>query len=281
MIMQNNFLKLMGMLCFFTTSFTYAHGSLTKRIKEKTVAISKNPKNADLYFDRGYLYEQHEEYNKAITDYLKSEKLGNSKIQLQYRKAQTYYSQRDFSKALESSNLYLAKNSSDVKINKLQAQILTQLGAYDKAIKYYDFFIENAVDANPEDFIEYSKIYLAIGNNNYPKAIEIIEFGLKKLGNDTFSLQERKLEYLESSNQIDKAIEQYNYFILSTKRTEFWYYNKAKYLFENKKILEAKIALQQAKSSVLLLTDKFQKTEATKALNTNINDLENKLYNEK
>lgn len=269
------------MLCFFTTSFTYAHGSLTKRIKEKTVAISKNPKNADLYFDRGYLYEQHEEYNKAITDYLKSEKLGNSKIQLQYRKAQTYYSQRDFSKALESSNLYLAKNSSDVKINKLQAQILTQLGAYDKAIKYYDFFIENAVDANPEDFIEYSKIYLAIGNNNYPKAIEIIEFGLKKLGNDTFSLQERKLEYLESSNQIDKAIEQYNYFILSSKRTEFWYYKKAKYLFENKKILEAKIALQQAKSSVLLLTDKFQNTEATKALNTNINDLENKLYNEK
>lgn len=279
--MQNFFLKLIGMLCFFTTSFTYAHGSLTKRIKEKTVAISKNPKNADLYFDRGYLYEQHEEYNKAITDYLKSEKLGNSKIQLQYRKAQTYYSQRDFSKALESSNLYLAKNSSDVKINKLQAQILTQLGAYDKAIKYYDFFIENAVDANPEDFIEYSKIYLAIGNNNYPKAIEIIEFGLKKLGNDTFSLQERKLEYLESSNQIDKAIEQYNYFILSTKRTEFWYYKKAKYLFENKKILEAKIALQQAKSSVLLLTDKFQNTEATKALNTNINDLENKLYNEK
>lgn len=269
------------LLCILTASTLHAHGSLTKRIKQKTVEINKQPKNAKLYFERGFLYEQHKEFNNAIKDYLKSEKLGNLDLLLFYRKAQTYYSQKNFPKALESSKLFLEKNSKDVKINKLHAQILTQLGNYDKALKYYDYFIENTVDIIPDDIIEYSEIYLAIDYNNYPKAIEAIEFGLNKLGKDVFSLQSKKLEYLEASLQINEAIEQYNYFILTADRKEFWYYKKANYLFKNKKILDAKIAIQQAKAAVLTLSEKFKNTPAIKTLKNNITHLESNLNHEK
>ena len=193
-----NFRKVLCFLCVLTTSFLYAHGSLSKRIKAKTTEITKHPKNAKLYFERGFLYEQHEEYNKAIKDYLKSEKLGNSNKLVQYRKAQTYYYQGKSIKALASSKVYLKKDSIDVKIHKLHAQILIQLGTYTKAIPYYSYFIKNTIDINPRDVIEYCEIYLAINSNNYSKAIEVLELGLNKLGKNIFSLQLKKLEYLEA-----------------------------------------------------------------------------------
>ena len=261
-------------VCVFTTSIISAHGSLSKRIRVKTAEISEHPKNEKLYFERGFLYEQHEEFNKAIKDYLKSEKLGNSNILIEYRKAKTYYYQGKFSKALESSNLYLEKNSTDVKIHKLHAQILILSEAYYKAIPYYSYFIKNTIDINPRDVIEYSEVFLSINNNNYSKAIEVIELGLNKLGKDVFSLQLKKLEYLEASLQFDKVIEQYNYFILSSSRKEFWYYKKAKYLFENNKINDTKIAIQQVKTAILLLNDKIINTTSIKNLKKQINLLE-------
>lgn len=269
--------KLLFIICFLTTSFLFAHGSLSKRIKAKTAEIKKHPKNSKLYFQRGFLYEQHKEFNKAINDYIKSGELGNSDKQLLYRKAQTYYYQNKFSNALKASNLYLDIDSKDVKINKLHAQILVQLGKFDKALEYYSYFIKNTIDINPENVIEYSEIYLSKDNTNYPKAIEAIDIGLNKLGKNTFSLQLKKLEYLETSLQVDKAIEQYNYFILNTNRKEFWYYKKAKYLFKNDKIQATKIALHQAKSAIAVLNDKVKNTTSIKNLENNINKLESNL----
>lgn len=270
----NNQKKIVSIVFLLMTSFLFAHGSLTKRIKEKTVAIKKHPKNAKLYFDRGFLYEQHEEFHKAIKDYLKSEALGNTNVLLYYRKAQTYYKQKNYDAALKSSSLCLEKDSLDVKFHKLQAQILTQLNKYDKALNHYDFFIENTIDINPDDIIEISEIYLTKESENYQKAIEVIDIGLDKLGKDTFTLQLKKLEYFERSWQFKKAIEQYNYFILSTDRREFWYFKKANYLFENKKTSDAKIAVQQAKAAVLILSDNVKNTAAIKALQNKIDTLE-------
>jgi len=269
------FKKVICLLILSATSFLYAHGSLSKRIKEKTTEIEKYPKNSKLYFERGYLYEQHEEFNKAISDYLKSEELGFSEyLLLNYRKAQTYYNNNNFNKALESSNLYLKKDSIDVKINKLHAQILVKLTKYLEALKYYNYFIENAIDINPNDIIEYSAIYIT-KDKNYKTALKVLDVGLQKLGNDIFSLQLKKLDYLEASLQTEKAIEQYNYFILNTNRKEFWYYKKAKYLYENKKNEDAIIAIQQAKFAVLALNYKFQNTIAIKDLRSQIYRLEN------
>lgn len=268
-----------GLCIFFLLNvcFIHAHGILSERIKEKTEEIHKNPKNAQLYYERGFLYQQHEELNKAIKDYKKSEKLGNSNKIIQYRKAQVYYHKNKYSKALKASKLCLKKDGKDVKINKLHAQILIQLNDYNEALKYYKYFIKNALDINPDDVIEYSSIYLAIDKTNYTQAIEIIEFGLNKLGENTFSLQLKKLDYLEASSLVKEAIEQYNYFIVSTDRKEFWYYKKAKYLSEQNKFDEAKIAIQQAKTAIVLLNEKFQNTSSIKILNTKINNLENKL----
>ena len=77
----SGFIKIKTLIFFMTlliSAAINAHGDLSDRIEEKTEEISKNPNNSELYYERGFLYQQHEEYDKSLVDYNKSRSLGNS-----------------------------------------------------------------------------------------------------------------------------------------------------------------------------------------------------------
>jgi tetratricopeptide (TPR) repeat protein len=279
MITQKRLL-LFVLVSFATIFFANAHGNLTIRINKKTSEIKSNPNNAKLYFDRGFLYHQHEEYDKAILDYKKAENLGFTDKLLYYRTAETYYVWNKYKQALTESSRFLEKDKIDVKINKLHAQILFELKQYEEAVNYYTFFIDNVVDPRPGDFVEMSS-YIIASQKNYNKAIQVIDTGLNKLGENVLSLRLKKMEYLKASNQVDKTIEEYNYFILQYNRKEFWYYKKAKYLTDENRLSEAKISLQFAKIAVDQLGNKFKNMQSIKKLKENIINLEQKINTSK
>ncbi|PWK17986.1 tetratricopeptide repeat protein [Xanthomarina spongicola] len=252
----------------------FAHGNLSIQIKEKTNEIAKSPNNAKLYYERGFLYQEHLEFENAITDYLKSIKLGYSDKEATFKLAEANYEAYHFEEALSYADSYLALDSLDVRIYKLRAQILFNLLEYKDAINSYNYFITKAIDIRPEDVVEYSKIILAETPDDYTKALEVINLGLNIIGENTFSLQLKKLEYLENSNQTSLAINQYNYFILNNNRKEFWYFKKATYLLENNQIEQAKIALQQSRVAIQMLQPKFKNTVSIKDLTTQITQLD-------
>ena len=132
-------------------------------------------------------------------------------------------------------------------------------------------------DIGPSDILEYSEIILAKNPTNYKDALEVIETGLEKIGEQTLTLNLKKLDYLIASKNNEKVIEQYNFFITSSKRKENWYYKKAIYLRSIEKDAEANIALQQAKTAIVLLKPKTQNTIAIKRLVSQIYELENTL----
>jgi tetratricopeptide (TPR) repeat protein len=276
-----SFLKMLFNKVFYFIVFmliftsVYAHGDLTIRIEEKTKEIAKSPKNATLFFERGFLYQQHLEYKKAIKDYLKSKKLHLNSDELKFRIAETYYFNGDFKKALKATQVYLNEvDATDVKIIKLQAQIFFNLKQFNKALTSYNYVLKNTIDLRPEDIIEYTNIIFAIDSENYNDALKAIEIGLNKLGENTLTLQLKKLEYLTALNQTEKIISQYNYFILNSQRKEFWYYKKAKYLAEINKIPASNIAIQQSKTAITILKSKTQNTLAIQNLIVQINELE-------
>ena len=264
--------------CFFLCcSVIHSHGNLSIRIQQKTVEISKNPNNSKLYFERGFLYQQHFEYGKAISDFNKSEILGYTTALLYFRKAEALLANNQPLKALEATNRIFKENNDDSKIYKLRAQIYYALNEYSKALKSYQYVLKNMKDIGPSDILEYSEIILAKNPTNYKDALEVIETGLEKIGEQTLTLNLKKLDYLIASKNNEKVIEQYNFFITSSKRKENWYYKKAIYLRSIGKDAEANIALQQAKTAIVLLKPKTQNTIAIKRLVSQIYELENTL----
>lgn len=279
-MIPKRYLLLLVLVSCLTISFSYAHGNLSIRINKKTSEIKSNPNNAKLYFDRGFLYQQHEEYDKAILDYKKAKKLGFDDKLLYYRTAETYYLWNKYKLALKASSKFLTKDNLDVKIYKLHAQILFELKQFEEAVEFYTFFLDNVVDPRPGNFVELSS-YIIASEKNYNKAIKVIDTGLNKLGENVLSLRLKKMEYLKTSNQVEKVIEEYNYFIQLYNRKEFWYYKKAKYLADENRTNEAKINLQFAKIAIEQLTDKFKNMKSIKNLKEKIKTLEQNINTSK
>ena len=196
-MITKKYLLLFVIISFTSTFLVNAHGNLTIRINKKTSEIKLNPNNSKLYYERGFLYHQHEEYDKAIKDYKKAKKLGFTDKLLYYRTAESYYVWTKYKLALKASSKYLEIDNIDVKINKLHAQILFELNRLDEAVQYYTLFLDNVVDPRPGDFVELSSFIIA-SQKDYPKAIQIIDKGLEKLGENVLSLRLKKMEYLKS-----------------------------------------------------------------------------------
>jgi len=277
-MLKKRFKKIALSFVLFVSSIMYAHGDLSIRIHEKTKEISKDTTNSKLYFERGFLYQQHEEFNKALSDYLQSEELGNVEKLLKYRKAKVYFALTDYHSALTAVDKCM--DPPDVKPQKLKAQILMKLNRHSEALDVYDLVIKNTLDIRPEDIVEYSTIFLAMDSTNYTGAIKAIDIGLDKLGGHVVTLQLKKTDYLKRSDQPKKVIDQYNTLITENTRKEFWYYKKALYLFELNKLSKANIALQQAKVTLEQLSPKLKSTSAIKELQIQVNELEKNIHHE-
>ena len=273
--MKNSIFLLFLFLMFFSN--TKAHENLLVRIKEKTKQISQQPKNALLYYERGYLYQQHFEYKNAIKDYKKSKKLGFNHKLLDYRKAKSFLELGKPKKALFFIKSYYKKDSTNINVHKLEAQVLFKLKRYKESLSAYEYVIKHTIDVRPNDIILYSEAFLISDKENYKEAIKIIDSGLEKLGKNTIVLQLKKLEYLKKSNRSNEAIELYNSIILNNTRKEYWYFKKAVYLFEIEKLVESNIALQQAKTSIFELKLQLQNTVSMKKLLDDIHILDTKI----
>ena len=256
----------------------FGHGDLAIRIQEKTIEISKDGSNSELYYQRGVLYQQHIEYKKAIKDYNTALALGNINKHLYFKLAETYYESKKYKKALKRVELCFGSETQNVNVYKLKARILLQLKRYEETMVAYKYVVDNTLDIRPEAIIEYSAIILTIDSLNYKGAIEAIEIGLAKIGNNTVTFQLKKIEYLKKYKQVDEVIKQYNQLIKGSTRKEFWYYEKAKYQNEVNRNNTATISLQQAIIAIQLLPLKFKNTPAIKKLQYRINELE-KLMN--
>ena len=256
------------------STLLFAHGDLSIRIDLKTKEIAKDVRNSELYYERGVLYQQHIEYQKAIQDYRKAKALGSDNRLLNFKLSEAYYESSNYKKALAAVLLCFGSAPQNVNVYKLKARILLKLGRYEETMVAYKYVVDNTIDIRPEAIIEYSTIILTIDSLNYKGALAAIELGLEKVGKNTVTFQLKKIEYLKKSNQVDAVLRQYNQLIKNCVRKEFWYYEKAKYQNNVNRNIAANISLQQAILAIELLPLKFKNTIAIKKLQTQINELE-------
>ncbi|MBT8270291.1 MAG: hypothetical protein HKO96_02360 [Flavobacteriaceae bacterium] len=264
-------------ILFVCCQVVFGHGELSLRIAEKTQQINKEPTNAQLFFERGFLYHQHEEFDLALRDYEQSESLGLKSEELYYRKAETNFTISYYENTIQALQSYFELNPYDVKGRKLYAKTLYKLNQINRAYIEYKFVIEHISDPRPDDYLMFSEITRAHNNDDLHEALKVINLGLETLGEDTVTLQLERLELLKAMNNTDLVIEQYNYFLNQTDRKEFWYFRKASFLKSTGRINDAKIASQQAKVAISVLREKFKNTDAIIKLEKDIVHLDKSL----
>ncbi|MCP4441250.1 MAG: hypothetical protein GY810_20285 [Aureispira sp.] len=255
----------------------YAHGGLDERIAAKTKEIEADPTNQQLYFDRGYLHQQHEDWDNALADYIQAKNLGFRDKIIHFRQAEVYLELALFRSGLTCTKLYLNNDSLDIKIHKLRAKFFFQLMDYEQSIIAHCYVLKHTIDLRPENYIELGQVYLEKDSNLVDSALYIINKGLKQLGSQVFILQQEKLNYLLIKGNQAAISEQFDQLLAINNRKENWYYQKAVYLFEQKQYKEALEANQKAKAAFEQLKPHLQQTKAMMYLLANIHSLEQKL----
>jgi tetratricopeptide (TPR) repeat protein len=168
-----------------------------------TDVLNKYP-NVIACNNRGRIYYDLKDYNKAIDDFTQALNLYPYSIDAYINRGLCYYQKEDYNKALQDYNMALKiKPDGDVYHNR--GDLYDQLGDYEKAIKDYG----EAIKINPDDGEAYKKrgnIYIKL--KKFKDAIQDLTKALEYI-KDTTIFYNRAIAW-EMSGKDDKALNDYN-----------------------------------------------------------------------
>jgi len=200
---------------------------LDERIAATTQEIEMTPDSAFLYFKRGKLYFEHQEYIEAITDLEDAKKLGYKDFYCDLVFAKSLQKMERYDKALQYVNEVLAKDGSKVIAIKIKADILFDQKKYKAAALEYEKVIEKSIRTLPENYIAASKSWeLLQTEEGGKKSISILEKGIEDLG-PLFSFYNRMIEIHISDSSYIAALQVQKQLINLSNRKETGYFKAA------------------------------------------------------
>jgi tetratricopeptide (TPR) repeat protein len=164
-----------------------------KAIEYYSKAAQYDSKNASLYWERGKLYDQEQEYGKARADYQEAIKLSpglkgkvepvlkkiasylDQDAKIYEDKGKDYLSNGELPKALEYYTKALESNPEYVEVYVKRGLVYQMLGQYDKAVQDYSEAI-SLRRSEPQYYFYRAVSYQYLGD--YPKALTDLQQAL-------------------------------------------------------------------------------------------------------
>lgn len=250
------------------------HGDIHERIIKTSKEIKKNPDSAYLYYKRGKLYYQHEEYKKSLKDLNKSSKLGYSSIELDLEYSKTFLKLRNFTNSIFYAKKVLELKPNHVMAIKLIAKNYYQQKEYKKSAIAYQDVIAYSVDKLPENYVDASFSWEKLNNEyGFTNAEKIIRQGIKDIGS-LISFYNRLRELALNQNNFTKAISVQKEIIELVPRKEFAYFKLSELYQLNNDVISALQSLEESKNSIKKLPQRSQNTSFIKELKNNIKKTE-------
>ncbi|WP_121495515.1 tetratricopeptide repeat protein [Hanstruepera ponticola] len=274
---MNLYKRLIIVLCLCVSASVFGHGDLHERILAVTEEIKKAPDSAFLYFKRGKLLFQHDDYESSIKDLEKSSKLGYNDIEQDLLFSKNYYEVGLYENALDKINALLQDDSHNVVFLKIKGRIYMKQEQYEMAANSFESVITYSSKTFPENYIECANAWvLTKVDSGFNKAIKILETGIDNLGN-VISLLEEKISIQYNHANYELAIEDQKQIIKILNRKEHAYFDLARLYFANGDLDACKEALQNSNESVNDLPDRIKNTQNIRDLVSDINKLQSNL----
>jgi len=246
------------------------HGDLDIRIQEVSAAIETHPDSAILYFQRGKLRFQHEEYEASIEDFHTSIAKGYTNELQKIYLAKSWHELLQYDKALLTLNDFLALNSDHVVAIKLKGKLLFDLQQFESAAAHFEKVIQLTIKSLPENYLDAANAWMASNHpRKYENTIDILNLGLKNLG-PIITLQDRLILTLMEKGDYEQVINLQKEILAKSARKESAYFKLAEiYLHFDKKHL-ARDALHHASMHWDKLPLRIRKNTAMQALKNKI-----------
>jgi len=254
-----------------------AHGDLDLRIQAVSEAIVLHPDSAELYFKRGKLRFQHEEYQLTIDDIHTSSNKGFHDDLQEIYLAKSFFRLDSFDLAQTHLQNFLKINPKNVVGLNLKGRILYGMEEYEASALCFEEVIQLSIRSLPENYLEAVLSWKASSHSDkYQKTVDILKLGLKNLG-PIVTLQNELIEtHLLNQNQ-EEAVAIQLKIIEKIRRKESAYFRLAEIYLRLNETDKAKLALDASKVELEKLPRRIRSNTAMKNLNEKIEQLITKL----
>jgi tetratricopeptide (TPR) repeat protein len=247
-----------------------AHEAISEQVLAINAEIRKDPTNADLYLKRGELQRLERNYNAALQDYSRAEKLDPKLKILEFCRGRLFFESGKPQTARKHLDRYLDFDPNHIQALVTRARVLAQLKDPEAAIRDYDRAISAGSEPKPEYYIERAEAAASLGQTE--RAVKGLDQGIEKLG-PLVTLQLPAIDLDLSRKEYDSALKRLETLAAQSERKESWLARRGDILKSAGRHSEAIVAYNQAVHSIQTLPPHLRETRAVK-------DLEARIYQE-
>jgi len=248
--------------CKFVCPSGRAHGDLHDRIAALTGQIGQEPQNTQLYLQRAELHRLHGEWEAAIADYARVERLDKKLFVVDLGRGKTLADAGRIPQAKLCLDRFLARQPDHVDALVTRARLLVNLKQFLPAAKDFTRAIGKSSQPQPEFFIERAQALAAVGSGRVDEAIRSLDEGIQKLG-PVITLQLPAIDLELSKRRYDDALKRVDQIIAQLQRKESWLKRRGEILVQAGRLEEARMAYGDALAAIEALPESHRYSPVT------------------
>jgi len=258
---------------FFVFITMLPHGDLDQRIRNVCQQIEASPSDMNLRIERGELYIQHEDYDKAKTDFALCLKSGLNDTRILFGLSNSYLHTGPVDSSIYYIDLVLAREPSHVSANELKSMALSSQGNYCESARIFQNIISFADHPTPILFIQSASAWkLCTEERNIENAIRVLKEGITRIPNHRV-LQHHLISAYKVSGMYEEALEIHSSIIMTSANKVRPLFNRAKTYLEAGNSVNAIKDLRSALTSLETLPSYKKDVSAMRELKKEIERL--------
>ncbi|OYW76020.1 MAG: hypothetical protein B7Z37_10780 [Verrucomicrobia bacterium 12-59-8] len=215
---------------------------------ELAAELVARPQDSTLYVRRTQLYLEHGEWQAALTDIERAERLGSDTAGLDLLRAQALALGGMNTQAEALLADFLQAHAEHGAAHLAHARVLLKMERFEEALKAYRTSLRRTTDPEPELYLEVGEALIA--QKHRDEAIEVLELGIARRGNVP-ALVLKVMEQETAKGLFDAALVRMDVLAQQAPRPEPWMARRAALLQQAGRTAEARTGWTTLRTHIL------------------------------
>lgn len=255
----------------------FGHEGIDTQIQSLNKRVLESPQEYQLYLRRADLYRRHKEWNNALKDLERADKLEPGNYESALSRAQLELDRNNPEKSLQILDDLLQHQPDFIPALFVQGRAYAELNKIPESADAFTRGIELLHAPRPDHYLERAKV-LASDPRYIEDAIRSIDDGLVTLNNN-ISLEQYATELEIDNGRLDQALIRVERVLGNNPALPAWLVRKAEILSGLGRKDEAVEAYQAASKGISAFPVRRQNTKAMLALKSRISEGKNAILN--
>lgn len=255
----------------------FGHEGIDIQIQSLNKRIPESPQDYRLYLRRADLYRRHQEWNNALKDLKRADRLEPGNYESALSRAQIELDRNNPDKSIKILDDLLQRQPDFIPALFVQGRAFAELNKIPESVAAFTRGIELIHAPRPDHYLERAKV-LASDPKYIEDAIRSIDDGLVTLKNN-ISLEQYATELEINSGRLEPALIRVERVLSNNPTLPAWLVRKAEILTGLGRYDEAVEAYQAASNGISLFPVRRQNTKAMLALKLRISEGKNSILN--